>query len=193
MLSITPSHHRLPRAFSLLETVVVLGLIALLAIAVLPNLDVEQGASDNSRAQGTLETTLDSQILVKDATGSFADPAVGLSRLQDTKPEVTFVGPDTVSNDSRVVSVALPAPDVVLAASLGDKETCWVSRRDFAAPAGSPVAVHAYVDLSPSGPVGATCSAGYALTLFTAPVLAELGAATGTSPGISWQRPYELR
>lgn len=200
--------HRLHRAFSLLETVVVLGLVSILALIVLPNLDLEQGASDNARAQGTLEASLDSQARVRGSAGDFADPATpdGLARLAATNPELDFVRPSDASAGPSSVSVGLggaAAPEAVTAAVFDGDTTCWIAWRDFAAGPGLPTAVHAYFDTADFA--AADCTAdfvvGHLLPGADSPEpdftllegLASDAAANPNGPGTSWQRPYQLR
>lgn len=134
----------------MVEAIVVLGLMALLALAVVPQLNFQQGVGDDGTAQGSLDATLDAQVALMRSGGSFlsADRYGSVPpELQRSNPDLTFIAPQAPSTESTSVSVALSSEGTIVGlAAMGGNSTCWMARRDFApaADSGDPLMVFAF-------------------------------------------------
>jgi type II secretory pathway pseudopilin PulG len=154
------------RGLSLVEVIVVLGLLLLLGGASLAVFGAPGRAAHDRAAQQSLSASLDLLVEHRLATGSLPeDPVALLSAWDNTR---TFSTEASLSANQVALSVDGPVAQLATAAASGH---CWFARLDIAAPAASQVR-WGFTD--PGDPTACTPEA--------AAQLADPGFASATSP-----------
>lgn len=144
----------LRRGFSLVETVAVFALIAILGtLAAISLSDSTDQLAADVAVRANLDGALDATVEAAALTGS---PVAELATVEVYAPRVSFTA--GVSDRPDLVSYAVANAAAGLAAQ-GADGTCWLIRRDFAAT--GLVTVYAYSTTAP-------CTAASALGLPTA-------------------------
>lgn len=119
--SVGVSHLHRPRAFSLVEAVVVLGLLAVLSTVGMSWWLSTQRAAADRQAQNTIDLALTSVEELFLIEGSFADP------LHSKLSHVGLSFTDAESSSPFEVSVALAGTEVLLSVK-ASSGSCWNAR-----------------------------------------------------------------
>lgn len=175
------------RAFTLLESVIVLGLVALLYLAISANFSGVQSQGATHQAQATAQSAVSAEyqyLTLRGAATFTSDP----TQLSAVTPDVTFLTGSTPSTSDRAASVAVAAGTaacpqncvgVAVAASTPTTTspfTCWYLVKN-AAPLTEMSVVYAYSTATTLN----NCTGAEALTLATLPSTSTTGA-TQTTP-----------
>lgn len=161
------------RAFSTLESVLVLALLAGLALVLVPRFASQSSpAGAEAAARASLATFLTVENAVFERDGAFSvDPSV----LATFGADLSFVTDPAESTGAQTVSITATAMTAAAAVSAGDG-VCWYVRTSFAAPAGTEPVLWAVDDSAES------CRASNVLEVVSVD-------GTGASPSSAYQMP----
>jgi prepilin-type N-terminal cleavage/methylation domain-containing protein len=162
------------RAFTLIEAVVVIALLAILSTLTYPLLNVTNSGSDD-QARGTVDQALAIAASVYQRTTAMPTTTAAITKADN---DMQFVGATTVPSNSGEVSIGINSTHTVFgAASPGLSGLCWMVSWSIndTSPTLDPTLYASELSTTP----GFSCDAASALELATCP-------ATATATGASW-------
>jgi type II secretory pathway pseudopilin PulG len=127
---------------TIVEIAVVMGLMALLAVLMLPKLDSGTGLAIDQQATTTASGALDTVLTQVEGAGgpvALGPGTVSASVLAAANGDISFVDSGTASTSTAIASVGSAGTKVAVAV-LGDPATnaCWYTWRDLAATGSNP-------------------------------------------------------
>lgn len=145
-----------PRGVSLIEVVVVLGVLAILGALAIPRLSFSQQTTFDAKSQTALSALVRVQeTRILPTLNGFGDASVVMSK----NPEMTVIpgtSPSTLSDQ-----ISLATSPTAFGGATWAANTCWVVHYDLQAPAGTNRTLYAFNATLSQG----NCTGVYALSL----------------------------